>query len=126
MMRSAFLKYRYSPTAFEIDVPCINVDMSFFSFQVRIGHMDGVMVTYHNTDEIFGFQYISRNEMDARLFGTSKMGDEAFKYSLLMMEKVFAKATAQHPRQVSYSTHSTGTLYGWLTIPFSLDPSNDV
>ncbi|SAL97925.1 hypothetical protein [Absidia glauca] len=67
--------------------------------KVRIGHMDGVMVTYHNTDEIFGFQYISRNEMDARLFGTSKMGDAAFQYSLLMMDTIFEKATTQHPGQ---------------------------
>ncbi|KAI8344728.1 mitochondrial protein Pet127-domain-containing protein [Chlamydoabsidia padenii] len=79
MMRSAFLKY---------------------SFQVRIGHMDGVMVTYHNTDEIFGFQYISRSEMDARLFGTSKMGDEAFEYCLMAMQNVFDKATSQFKNQV--------------------------
>lgn len=82
----------------------MNIDRSFFSFQVRIGHMDGVMVTYHNTDEIFGFQYISRNEMDARLFGTSKMGDAAFQYSLLMMDTIFEKATTQHPGQVSEPT----------------------
>ncbi|KAG2127544.1 mitochondrial protein Pet127-domain-containing protein [Suillus bovinus] len=48
LIRSAFLKY---------------------SFQARIGNMDGVFVAYHNTARIFGFQYISLEEMDARLFG---------------------------------------------------------
>jgi hypothetical protein len=31
--------------------------------------MDGVFVAYHNTARIFGFQYVSLEEMDARLFG---------------------------------------------------------
>lgn len=48
LIRSAFLKY---------------------SFQARIGNMDGVFVAYHNTARIFGFQYVSLEEMDARLFG---------------------------------------------------------
>ncbi|CAO3638103.1 unnamed protein product [Cunninghamella blakesleeana] len=78
MMRSAFLKY---------------------NFQVRIGHMDGIMVTYHNTNKIFGFQYISRQEMDARLFGTTKMGDEAFTNCLAMIQNVFKKAIKQYPRK---------------------------
>jgi len=33
--------------------------------------MDGVFVAYHNTARVFGFQYISLEEMDARLFGPS-------------------------------------------------------
>ncbi|KAG2038712.1 mitochondrial protein Pet127-domain-containing protein [Suillus americanus] len=48
LIRSAFLKY---------------------SFQARIGNMDGVFVAYHNTARVFGFQYVSLEEMDARLFG---------------------------------------------------------
>jgi len=31
--------------------------------------MDGVFVAYHNTARVFGFQYVSLEEMDARLFG---------------------------------------------------------
>ncbi|KAH7885025.1 mitochondrial protein Pet127-domain-containing protein [Phlebopus sp. FC_14] len=48
LIRSAFLKY---------------------SFQARIGNMDGVLVAYHNTARIFGFQYVPLTEMEARLFG---------------------------------------------------------
>ena len=29
-----------------------------FTMQVRIGMMDGIFVAYHNTDRIFGFQYL--------------------------------------------------------------------
>ncbi|KAG2336896.1 Pet127-domain-containing protein [Suillus weaverae] len=58
LIRSAFLKY---------------------SFQARIGNMDGVFVAYHNTARVFGFQYVSLEEMDARLFGqdVKPAGDSA-------------------------------------------------
>ncbi|KAL0074325.1 mitochondrial protein Pet127-domain-containing protein [Phycomyces blakesleeanus] len=68
-------------------------------FQVRIGHMDGIMVAYHNTSKLFGFQYISREEMDSRIFGTTKMGDEAFRNTLVLFEAVLDKATAKYPDQ---------------------------
>ncbi|KAI9010417.1 mitochondrial protein Pet127-domain-containing protein [Phycomyces nitens] len=78
MMRSAFLKY---------------------SFQVRIGHMDGILVAYHNTSKLFGFQYISREEMDSRIFGTTRTGDEAFRNTLSLFEAVLDKATDKYPNQ---------------------------
>jgi hypothetical protein len=64
MTRSAFLKY---------------------SFQVRIGNMDGLFVAYHNTQEIFGFQYVAREELDQVLFGNSQLGDQAFTLSLSLL-----------------------------------------
>ncbi|KAI9252762.1 mitochondrial protein Pet127-domain-containing protein [Helicostylum pulchrum] len=78
MIRSAFLKY---------------------SFQVRIGHMDGILVAYHNTRKIFGFQYISREEMDLRLFGSAKIGDNVFRNALVMLESILDKATEKFPAQ---------------------------
>ncbi|OBZ86925.1 hypothetical protein A0J61_05020 [Choanephora cucurbitarum] len=78
MIRSAFLKY---------------------SFQVRIGHMDGILVAYHNTRKMFGFQYISREEMDARLFGSSRLGDQVFRNALIMLESVLDQATQKYPDQ---------------------------
>ncbi|KAI7897550.1 mitochondrial protein Pet127-domain-containing protein [Cokeromyces recurvatus] len=86
MTRSAFLKY---------------------NFQVRIGHMDGILVAYHNTQKIFGFQYISREEMDTRLFGSSKIGNQVFRNSLNMFEFVLNKATEKYPKQtlrISFDT----------------------
>ncbi|GAA6014895.1 hypothetical protein JCM10207_002215 [Rhodosporidiobolus poonsookiae] len=76
LIRSAFLKYQ---------------------FQARIGHMDGVLVAYHSTTRFYGFQYVPIAEMDEALFGTSAMGDQAFKLALGMLEKVLQEAAACYP-----------------------------
>lgn len=64
-----------------------------------MGHMDGILVAYHNTRKIFGFQYISREEMDSRLFGSTKIGDEVFRNSLVILESILDKATQKYPEQ---------------------------
>ncbi|TPX09668.1 uncharacterized protein E0L32_009141 [Thyridium curvatum] len=78
MIRSAFLKY---------------------SLQVRMGRMDGIFVAFHNTQRIFGFQYISINEMDLALHGTDdrSLGDREFKLSLHLLNQVLDRATAKYP-----------------------------
>ncbi|KAG6866296.1 hypothetical protein C0991_006392 [Blastosporella zonata] len=77
LIRSAFLKY---------------------SFQVRIGNMDGVIVAYHNTARMFGFQYISLQEMDEALFGPGAgIGDRVFNKCVALLEKVVEEATACFP-----------------------------
>ena len=64
--------------------------------------MDGVMVAYHNTERIFGFQYISRDEMDERLFGpTPGIGDKVFNHSVKLLEAILDEATQFFPEQVS-------------------------
>ncbi|KAF9013467.1 mitochondrial protein Pet127-domain-containing protein [Cyathus striatus] len=79
LIRSAFLKY---------------------GFQARIGHMDGVLVAYHNTDRIFGFQYISLAEMDERLFGPGKgVGDLVFEKCLGLTESVMEEASQFFPAE---------------------------
>ncbi|KAJ3103728.1 hypothetical protein HDU97_009902 [Phlyctochytrium planicorne] len=72
MVRSAMLKY---------------------NFQVRIGNMDGILVCYHNTDEIFGFQYLSVQEMDEVLYGSSEFGDASFAVSIKLLEAVIDTVT---------------------------------
>lgn len=76
MVRAAFLKY---------------------NFQARIGHMDGIFVAYHNTSQIFGFQYIPLKEMNLRLFGSNEMGDAAYNLCLGLLEKILDTVTAQIP-----------------------------
>lgn len=78
MIRSAFLKY---------------------SLQVRMGRMDGIFVAFHNTRRIFGFQYISIDEMDLALHGTNNriLGDREFKISLKLLNTVLDRATARFP-----------------------------
>lgn len=82
MIRAAFLKY---------------------SLQVRMGRMDGIFVAFHNTERIFGFQYISLPEMDSTIHGSSDttLGDQEFKISLDLLNKVLNRATEKYPEQVS-------------------------
>ncbi|KAK8066965.1 mRNA degradation protein [Apiospora hydei] len=80
MIRSAFLKY---------------------SLQVRMGRMDGIFVAFHNTQRIFGFQYIPLPEMDLSLHGTSDttLGDKEFKLSLGLLNEIMDRATKKFPEQ---------------------------
>ena len=81
MIRAAFLKY---------------------SLQVRMGRMDGIFVAFHNTERIFGFQYVSLPEMDAALHGQSDtaVGDQEFRLSLDLLNKILDKATKKFPEKV--------------------------
>ncbi|KAM0332938.1 hypothetical protein ACHAQA_001594 [Verticillium albo-atrum] len=78
MIRAAFLKY---------------------SLQVRMGRMDGIFVAFHNTQRIFGFQYIPLEEMDVALHGTDDrtLGDQEFKLSLHLLNEVLDRATKKFP-----------------------------
>jgi hypothetical protein len=80
MIRAAFLKY---------------------SLQVRMGRMDGIFVAYHNTERIFGFQYISLEEMDNALHGTMnrKLGDQEFRASIKLLNELLNKASERFPKQ---------------------------
>ena len=80
MIRSAFLKY---------------------SLQVRMGRMDGIFVAYHNIARIFGFQYVSLEELDMALHGQADrvLGDREFRASLQLMNEIFDEATREFPEQ---------------------------
>lgn len=82
MIRAAFLKY---------------------SLQVRMGRMDGIFVAFHNIERIFGFQYISLPEMDSTLHGQwdTSIGDQEFRLSLGLMNRVLDRATKKYPETVS-------------------------
>lgn len=78
MVRSAFLKY---------------------SLQVRMGRMDGIFVAFHNTQRIFGFQYISLEEMDHALHGAPDRayGDAEFKASVRILNDLMDRAAKKFP-----------------------------
>lgn len=109
LVRSAFLKYQ---------------------FQVRIGGMDGVIVAYHNTKRMFGFQYISLDEMDDRLFGpVPGIGDRVFKACLGMLEHVAEEIVACFPDQDVKATFETLEGRGGMNIwvePVKPDDEMDV
>ncbi|KAL4402548.1 mitochondrial RNA 5'-end processing protein [Malassezia pachydermatis] len=95
MVRAAFLKY---------------------NFQVRIGHMDGIFVAYHNTAQIFGFQYISLEEMNMRLFGSNEMGDMAYHMSLGLLERILDTATECIPNETLSITMETRPGSGSMSV----------
>jgi hypothetical protein len=98
MIRAAFLKY---------------------SLQVRMGRMDGIFVAFHNTERIFGFQYISLSEMDLALHGQEDLtiGDSEFKLSLELLNRVLDRATAKFPEQslrLFFETRDTATPFMYI------------
>ncbi|KAI9144938.1 mitochondrial protein Pet127-domain-containing protein [Paraphysoderma sedebokerense] len=78
MMRAAFLKY---------------------SMQVRIGQMDGIFVAFHNTARIFGFQYVSLDEIDDCIFGNSMTGEQAFGISLKLLNAILNRVTKKYEKK---------------------------
>lgn len=82
MIRAAFLKY---------------------SMQVRMGRMDGIFVAFHNVERIFGFQYMSIEEMDFAIHGQRdlSLGDQEFVMSLDLLNKILNRATEKFPKTVS-------------------------
>lgn len=62
--------------------------------------MDGVFVAYHNTDRIFGFQYVSLDEMDERLFGATGRGNIIFERCVRLLETVVSEVILAFPEQV--------------------------
>jgi hypothetical protein len=63
--------------------------------------MDGIFVAYHNTQRVFGFEYLPISKMDQALFGNSEEGDKVFKLCLGYMERILEDATTAYPEQVS-------------------------
>lgn len=64
--------------------------------------MDGIFVAYHNTQRVFGFEYVPVSQMDEALFGSPEEGDKVFKLCLGYMEQVLEDATAAFPEQVRF------------------------
>jgi len=98
MIRAAFLKY---------------------SLQVRMGRMDGIFVAFHNTEKIFGFQYISIDEMDAALHEgpNSGIGAQEFKMSLKLFNKLLDRATERFPEKslrIHFETRETQVPYMYM------------
>ena len=72
LVRSAFLKY---------------------SLQVRLGKMDGIFVTYHNTANIFGFQYLNVSDMDKYISGSTRLSHEAFLVMVKLLDYICQRIT---------------------------------
>ncbi|OQO04509.1 hypothetical protein B0A48_09431 [Cryoendolithus antarcticus] len=72
-----------------------------YMLQARMGRMDGIFLAYHNVQRIFGFQYLPMKEIDRAIHGQIHpcLGDQEFKLSLAMLNKVLEMATAKFPER---------------------------
>lgn len=74
--------------------------------------MDGIFVCYHNTAEIFGFQYLPRCEMDFCLYGNSHTGDAVFSLILQLYNVVLDEILSKYSREdnvlITFATDKTG------------------
>lgn len=72
-----------------------------YYFQARIGNMDGIMVAYHSTATVFGFQYLPCEDMAVKLFSSIEMGEQAFRLSVGFLERLLDTFTDIKPDHVS-------------------------
>ncbi|KAF2811574.1 Pet127-domain-containing protein, partial [Mytilinidion resinicola] len=79
----------------------VRATMLKYSLQVRMGRMDGIFIAFHNVERIFGFQYVSKAEMDLALHGQEDpcLGDQEFKLSVELLSEVLDKAAKKFPEQ---------------------------
>lgn len=61
--------------------------------------MDGVLVAYHNTARIFGFQYVSLEEMEERLYGSGN-GTKVFNKCVSLLERVLSDVVSIYGERV--------------------------
>ena len=88
-------------------VDMLRSTMLKYSLQVRMGRMDGIFVAFHNTEQIFGFQYIPLSEMDLAIHGQENLalGDQEFKFSVQMFSDILDMVTEAYPNQVSLQSN---------------------
>jgi hypothetical protein len=80
MLRASFLKY---------------------SLQARIGNMDGIFTAYHNTEEMFGFEYIPLEDLEQLIFRNSVSAEQHFSHSMQLSKKIVEHAIEYFPKRDS-------------------------
>jgi Mitochondrial protein Pet127 len=68
-----------------------------YFFQISLGKMDGAFISYHNTQEIFGFEYLSLREIEKRLFGSPEISEQILKICLGMFQDLLDDIIEKFP-----------------------------
>jgi hypothetical protein len=61
--------------------------------------MDGVFVAYHNTEELFGFEYLPLEIMEDNVFGNNIVPQQQFLLSLSLLEKLMDRVISRVSKQ---------------------------
>jgi len=80
-----------------------------YNLQARIGQMAGIMVAYHNTCKIFGFEYVPQSAMDEQLFGSTIVGKMVFNIATKLLDfalnGLFADSSTNSAAQIRLTAH---------------------
>ena len=68
-----------------------------YYFQIKIGNMDGAFLCYHNTKEIFGFQYLLLSEIEKRVFGSQELGEIVLKTTVQLHQLILDEVLKLFP-----------------------------
>ena len=73
-----------------------------YLFQMKIGRMDGAFVAYHNTQSIFGFEYVKLEDIEKRIFGNCLLADIIFKACLKLLQESFLEILSNYNNKKLY------------------------
>lgn len=63
------------------------------SFQTRIGNMSGIFIVYHNTDEVFGFEFLKREELERAIYQSPNMAEYVYNTTLIIFDELLNTIT---------------------------------
>jgi hypothetical protein len=104
-----------------------------YIMQMKIGQMQGAAIAYHNTQKIFGFEYIKLEEMEKRIFGCREFSDVVFETAVSLLEEILDHVLADRVGQLKAGeapkTYRIG-LYAYentgLTVMFERFENDDI
>jgi len=100
-----------------------------FSFQLAIGQMHGAFMAYHNTQEMFGFQYITLEEINHRVYGSTELANWSFDVTCKLLEKVvdaIDRRYRNHQGALSLLTTIGNDDLDFYIAPMEADPEEPV
>ena len=79
-----------------------------WAFQIRIGRMEGAFVAYHNIRNIQGFEYLSAQEIDRRVFGTSHYAETIFIIGSRLLTTIINELFDVHLKEEDWESLKVG------------------
>eukprot|EP01130_Rhizamoeba_saxonica_P002520 TRINITY_DN1230_c0_g1_i1.p1 TRINITY_DN1230_c0_g1~~TRINITY_DN1230_c0_g1_i1.p1 ORF type:complete len:484 (+),score=80.75 TRINITY_DN1230_c0_g1_i1:315-1766(+) len=87
-----------------------------YLFQAKIGEMGGIFIAHHNTQTIFGYEYIPISIMEEILFETSELSDYCFTAINGLLSNLLNRIVSDIPKQSLGLTVKMDKMYNSLDI----------
>eukprot|EP00299_Pterocystis_sp_00344_P018563 c9263_g1_i2.p1 GENE.c9263_g1_i2~~c9263_g1_i2.p1 ORF type:complete len:293 (+),score=47.12 c9263_g1_i2:628-1506(+) len=116
--RAYRLKFMEGPTeSYEKEMyDMIRTVFPKYAFQMRLGQMNGALVMYHNTSEVYGYEYITLERIDEFAFGSSAMANKGFTICSSLAQIVFEDAIRRFPSGTVHVSTWYNSLEGYMEI----------